>query len=182
MQHYSIKLLSFTPTSPRHPETHPQSMEHERERSFIPAYLAWHLLLALLTELWVTEAECSGESQGALIDAMALQQAEGRIVPTFICVKCFVNFFVSRFSLYLSSSLLFFSVFPQTQGELVMYSIPVTPWHCRFPQSQLGVNRSLSSWGGLAHWLWKPGHMVAVCWDVSDRECHGWGSWPLRGL
>lgn len=39
---------------------------------------------------------------------MELQQAEGTIVLTFICVKCFVNFFCLLFSLYLSSSLLFF--------------------------------------------------------------------------
>lgn len=59
---------------------------------------------------------------------------------------------------------------------LVPHSIPVIPWHCTVPQSQPGVNRSLSCWVGrlidcetLDIW-W-------LCVGMyHGRECRGLGS------
>lgn len=162
MQHYSVKL-HFNPTFPRHPETHPQSRKHER-KIFHPCISCLAFTAGLINSCEWQRQSVPGESQGALIDVMALQQAEGRIVLTFICVKSFVNFLVSHFpSICLLAYC--FSVFFYTQGERVMHSIPVAPWHCRFPQSQLGVNRSLSRWGvcSLTVKIWTYGGCVLGC-------------------
>ena len=109
---------------------------------------------------------------------MELQQAEGTIALTFICVKCFVNFFVSCFSSIFLLAYCFFVFFHRHRPSRC----------CILSESHRGITDFLrANWvwiglcelGGLAVWLWKPGHMAAVCCEVAHRECRGLGSWPL---
>lgn len=58
----------------------------------------------------------------------------------FICVKCFVNFFLSRFPLYLSSSLLFFLCFATDTGR---------NWWCILSEPHRGIADFLR-----ANWVW----------------------------
>lgn len=109
---------------------------------------------------------------------MELRQAEGKIMLTFIrSVLCKVLCLLFSLSLLLcifESIVFIFSKRPL--AGLVLHSLLIIPWHCRFPQSQLGVNRSLSCWVG---WLIDC-ETLDIWWlcvgMYHGRECRGLGS------
>lgn len=71
--------------------------------------------------------------------------------------------------------------FSPTAG-LVLHSVLIIAWNCRFPQSPMGVNRSLSRRGG---WLidCETLDIWWLCVGMQPvRKCSGLGSWPLPGL
>lgn len=110
---------------------------------------------------------------------MELQQAKGKIVLTFTHSKCFIKFFayglisvISVFPLCTYLSIVFL-IWPL--AGLLLHSVLIIPWHYRFPQSQLGVNSSLSNWVG---WLIDC-ETLDIWWlcvgMYHARECHGLG-------
>ena len=121
-----------------------------------------------------------GESQGDLMEASDGAMADGGqdhayVYPLKVLCKVLCLCTLYPDAPFFLCSFYFIVFLKRPLAGLVLHSVLIIPWHCRFPQSQLCVNRSLSHRVG---WLINC-ETLDIWWLCAEmyhsRECHGLG-------